>query len=108
MRSCRSSHAVVNYLTRMRVINEAGRCDFDFKVPARARPEGFKPWFDFRPPSETRIFFCHRAALDARTGRRDIEALDGGCAWGQHLIALRLEDGQRFHVPSRLQRRGAA
>jgi len=100
--------AIINYLTRMRIINEAGRCDFDFKGPARARPHEFKPWFELRPPSETRIFFGHWAALGAHTGRRDIEALDGGCAWGQRLIALRIEDGQRFHVPSRLRRSSAA
>ncbi len=100
--------AIINYLTRMRIINQAGRCDFDFKGPAATRPSGFKPWFDFRPPSETRILFGHWAALRACTGRRDIEALDGGCAWGAELIALRLEDGRRFSVPSRLRQRNTA
>jgi len=99
--------AIINYLTRMRIINEVGRCDFDFKGPAHTRPDGFKPWFDYWPSSETRILFGHWAALCARTNRDDIEALDGGCAWGQRLIALRLEDGQRFSVPSRLRRAGA-
>ena len=100
--------AIVNYFTRMRIINEAGRCDFDFKGPLRTLPRGFHPWFDFWPPSETRILFGHWAALGARTNRDDIQALDGGCAWGEQLIALRLEDGRRFSVPSRSRPRSAA
>ena len=100
--------AIINYLTRMRVINKAGRCDFDFKGPLQALGEDFKPWFDYWPPSETRILFGHWAALGAQTGRDDVQALDGGCAWGHQLIAIRLQDGKRFSVPARRTRVDAA
>ena len=103
--------AIINYLTRMRVINHAGRCDYDFKGTRAEQADEFKPWFDYWSKDETRprILFGHWAALGAETGRNDIVALDGGCAWGQRLIAYRLEDGRRFSVPSSLfQAEGAA
>ena len=93
--------AIVNYLVRMRVINPAGRCDFDFKGDDRNESSEFKPWFDYWPGSPTRLLFGHWAALGAETGRQDIVALDAGCAWGYKLMAMRLEDSRRFSVPFR-------
>ena len=92
--------AIINYLVRMRVINEAGRCDFDFKGTANHEHGEFRLWFDFWPRTPERILFGHWAALGAETGRSDIVALDGGCAWGFKLVAMRLEDGVRFSVPA--------
>ena len=100
--------AIINYLTRMRVINAAGRCDFDFKGTSQTPDNDFKPWFHYWPETKTRILFGHWAALGAKTHRDDIIALDGGCAWGQTLIALRLEDERFFSVPARKTRLGAA
>lgn len=90
--------AIINYLVRMRVINKAGRCDFDYKGTGNHCQNDYKPWFDFWPQTPTRILFGHWAALGAETGRSDIVALDGGCAWGHELIAKRLEDDARFSV----------
>ena len=92
--------AIINYLVRMRVINEAGRCDFDYKGTGDQDQGEYRPWFDFWSHTPARILFGHWAALGAETGRSDIVALDGGCAWGYQLVAMRLEDGARFKVPA--------
>lgn len=99
--------AIINYLVRMRVINESGRCDFDYKGVGERTESEYRPWFDFWPETATRILFGHWAALGAETGRSDIVALDGGCAWGYQLVAMRLEDGLRFKVPARPADTGA-
>lgn len=100
--------AIINYLVRMRVINQAGRCDFDFNGVGDHKEAAYSPWFDFWPQPPVRILFGHWAALGAETGREDIVALDGGCAWGYQLIAMRLEDGVRFKVPARSSAQGVA
>ena len=39
---------IVNYLTRMRLTDSAGRLEFSFKDSlSDPMPEGFKPWFEF-------------------------------------------------------------
>ena len=100
--------AIINYLVRMRVINQAGRCDFDYKGAGEPDQGTYRPWFEFWSETPARFLFGHWAALGAETGRGDIVALDGGCAWGYQLIAMRLEDGARFRVPARSPATGAA
>lgn len=66
--------------------------------PAHA-PSGFTPWFTVphaREPGVT-VLFGHWAALGLYRSR-GIVGLDTGCAWGGHLTALRLEDGEVFQV----------
>ena len=93
--------AITNYFVRMRVINQAGRCDFDFKGRSGEAPSEFRPWFDYWPKTSVRVLFGHWAALGGETRRRDLVALDAGCAWGYELMAMRLEDSRRFSVPCR-------
>ena len=93
--------AILNYFVRMRVINRAGRCDFDFNGETGQESVEFKPWFDYWPESSIRLMFGHWAALGGETGREDIVALDAGCVWGHELIAMRLEDSRRFSAPFR-------
>ena len=45
---------------------------------------------------ETHLLFGHWAALEGFTGKNNISALDTGCAWGNKLTALRLEDKTIF------------
>ncbi|WP_010113639.1 symmetrical bis(5'-nucleosyl)-tetraphosphatase [Acinetobacter sp. P8-3-8] len=92
---------ITNYLTRMRLTDANGRLEFSFKDALdEPMPEGFKPWFEFE--SETakthQIIFGHWAALEGKTINAQIQNVDGGCVWGQQLIAYRLEDKQLFKV----------
>lgn len=92
---------ITNYFTRLRYCTPAGRMELTHK--ATVQPEGFMPWFEIPRPDDThyRIVFGHWAALDGRTGHSDIIALDTGCVWGRTLTGMRLDDGERFSVPSR-------
>lgn len=90
---------ITNYFTRMRLCDENGRLEFDFKDDLSApMPEGFKPWFEWSDQLENHIqlFFGHWAALQGKSISSHIHALDGGCVWGGQLIAYRLEDKQFF------------
>lgn len=94
---------ITNYFTRMRLVDDMGRLEFDFKdglnVPM---PEGFLPWFDWELPVKRteKILFGHWAALDGAVDLSHAIPLDGGCVWGGSLDAYRLEDGQRFSTKS--------
>lgn len=90
---------ITNYFTRMRLCDQHGRLDFEFKDNLDApMPVGFKPWFEWSSQIVTthQLFFGHWAALQGQFIDPAIYAIDGGCVWGGHLIAYRLEDSQRF------------
>jgi bis(5'-nucleosyl)-tetraphosphatase (symmetrical) len=85
---------ITNYLTRMRLLDERGALDFSHKGSVESAPAGLTPWFDLQPGAlEEKILFGHWAAIEGRTGREDIIALDTGCVWGRNLTALCLDDG---------------
>lgn len=92
---------ITNYLTRMRLIGADGTLELDFKSGLDdCMPKGFAPWFNFSrmPVSSHRILFGHWAALQAQSIHPNVIALDGGCVWGQDLVAYRLHDGQVYRV----------
>ena len=92
---------IVNYLTRMRLTDAAGRLDYSFKDALDdPMPEGFKPWFGFESPAAQthQILFGHWAALQGQTITEKIKNVDGGCVWGHQLMAFRLEDQQMFAI----------
>ncbi|RLZ06941.1 symmetrical bis(5'-nucleosyl)-tetraphosphatase [Acinetobacter sp. 2JN-4] len=96
---------ITNYLTRMRLTDVDGRLEFSFKDGLDApMPEGFQPWFDFESQTAQthHILFGHWAALHGKTISSSIQSVDGGCVWGQQLIAYRLEDQQLFKVDNPL------
>lgn len=86
---------IVNYLTRMRLTDSAGRLEFSFKDSLNdPMPEGFKPWFEFASQAAQthKVVFGHWAALQGKTISDSIQNVDGGCVWGHQLMAYRLED----------------
>ncbi len=89
---------VVNYFTRMRFLDDAGRLDFRAKEGLESAPPGFFPWFERLHPdlAQRRIVFGHWAALEGRGAPANCLALDTGCVWGRTLTLVRLEDGARF------------
>lgn len=92
---------ITNYLTRMRLTDAEGRLEFSFKdALTDPMPDGFQPWFEFdaKATQTHQIVFGHWAALQAKTINSRIQNVDGGCVWGNQLVAYRLEDQQLFAV----------
>ena len=92
---------ITNYLTRMRLCDAEGRLEFSFKDALdEPMPEGFQPWFKYPALSTAthKIVFGHWAALEAAYVAENIQNVDGGCVWGNQLVAYRLEDQLSFGV----------
>ena len=89
----------INYFTRMRFCKNDGTLDLVNKGKPNENPYQMKPWFDWRLKilkEPFHILFGHWAALEGKTGKNNISALDTGCVWGKKLSALRLEDNRIF------------
>ena len=83
---------VVNYLTRMRLLDSSGAMDFAQKGALHDAPAGLMPWFEdarIQAFDET-LLFGHWASLDGETGTSKCIALDTGCVWGRQLTAYEL------------------
>ncbi|ENV38542.1 MULTISPECIES: symmetrical bis(5'-nucleosyl)-tetraphosphatase [Acinetobacter] len=96
---------ITNYLTRMRLTDAKGRLEFGFKDALDApMPVGFQPWFEFESLAAHthQLIFGHWAALQGKTINSQIQNVDGGCVWGQQLMAFRLEDQHMFAVDNPL------
>ncbi len=91
---------IINAFTRMRFCTPQGKLEFDNVGDLNTAPAGYKAWFNIqnRKTQDTKILFGHWAALQAKVDVPNVYALDGGCVWGEKLIAMRLEDGERFFV----------
>ncbi len=93
---------ITNYLTRMRLVDKAGRLDFSYKGELAGAPKPWLPWYELRKrnPLPVKLVFGHWAALQGRTGMKDVIALDTGCVWGRRLSAVCLETGEKYSVRS--------
>ncbi len=91
---------IVNYLTRMRMLEEPARLNLSFKKEPEAAPEGLQPWFSYvnNKWNNTNLLFGHWAALNGHCPSAQHFALDTGCVWGNKLSALRLQDQHWFAV----------
>lgn len=92
---------ITNYLTRMRLTDKKGRLEFSFKESLDdPMPKGFAPWFEFDSLTAKthQIVFGHWAGLQGKTISPHIQNVDGGCVWGNHLLAYRLNDREMFAV----------
>ena len=101
--------AITNYLTRMRFCDENSKLDLESKEGINTATKGYAPWFNYptKVPEGCHIVFGHWAALEGKTQKDCIHALDTGCVWGGSLTALRLEDRQRFSTPCTLTRKNS-
>lgn len=102
----------VNALTRMRFVTAAGELDFKAKGPPGSQPVGLIPWFEHpnfvnrRGANPVRVLFGHWSTLHLPPELEralTIHPLDTGAVWGGMLTAIRLEDRQRFAVPSSIE-----
>jgi bis(5'-nucleosyl)-tetraphosphatase (symmetrical) len=86
--------AITNHLTRMRICDADGQLELGFKGIAADIPAPYRPWFEWQDEgrrSET-LLFGHWAALECRTDRDDIIALDSGCVWGRNMTMLNMDN----------------
>lgn len=91
--------AITNVLTRLRVCSAEGDMDLSYAGPPDEAPPGFFPWYKI-PSAHKRdetIVFGHWSALGTIIDKK-LLGLDGGCVWGKELVAIRLEDRERFNV----------
>ncbi|MBS7818907.1 symmetrical bis(5'-nucleosyl)-tetraphosphatase [Wohlfahrtiimonas chitiniclastica] len=91
--------AIVNVFTRMRYLFADGHLDFDAKVPLSEATETLIPWF--KMPNAfggTEVIFGHWASLGLHS-ENNITCIDTGCAWGEKLTAIRLDQSPHplFH-----------
>jgi bis(5'-nucleosyl)-tetraphosphatase (symmetrical) len=87
--------AIANYFTRMRLCKQDGTLEFTFTSSLDdAMPDDFLPWFEWQVPRARKILFGHWAALKGEVDLPHARALDGGCVWGNALLAYRLSDGK--------------
>ena len=85
--------AIANYFTRMRLCKQDGTLEFSFTASLDdSMPKDFLPWFEWQVPRKRKILFGHWAALKGEVDLPHARALDGGCVWGNHLLAYRLGD----------------
>jgi bis(5'-nucleosyl)-tetraphosphatase (symmetrical) len=94
--------AITNYFTRMRVIDERGTLDLEYKGDLEQLPAHGFPWYNAYAGRslELEIIFGHWAALDGLIEVPGIHALDTGCVWGNGLTALCLETRERTFIAS--------
>jgi bis(5'-nucleosyl)-tetraphosphatase (symmetrical) len=86
--------------TRLRTLTADGRTCPEFSGPPEQAPRGCRPWYElWQPEAGETVLFGHWAALGFRRLPAAV-CLDSGCAWGQSLTALRLDDGAIFQEPS--------
>lgn len=92
---------ITNYFTRMRFCHADGSLELTSKAGIDTAPDGCFPWFEVpnRANQEVNIIFGHWAALGGSAHVSGVFPLDAGCVWGGKLMAMRLEDQERFSVP---------
>lgn len=89
---------ITNHLTRMRICDANGELELSYKSGLNDIPKGYRPWFEWplaAPRSET-LLFGHWAALECRTERENIIALDSGCVWGRHMTLFNMDSGEKL------------
>jgi bis(5'-nucleosyl)-tetraphosphatase (symmetrical) len=99
---------ITNILTRMRYIKPTLKLDFSANGPPRDKlASPLTPWFEIpaRLRADVRVVFGHWSTLPVGVYGRCF-ALDGGCVWGGHLVALRVDNAAEdwFFVDSHTTR----
>jgi len=81
---------IVNVFTRMRFLESDEKLNLYEKGSPKSSQ--LQPWFDHpRFESEkTRYIFGHWAALEGKTNKENMIALDTGCVWGGNMTLLNL------------------
>src|SRR5438093_7474796 len=90
---------ITNALTRLRICSSQGEIALSYTGPLETVPSGLFPWFQVpkRKSVGVTIICGHWAALGLHM-QDNVIALDSGCVYGRHLVAVRLEDRKVFQV----------
>jgi len=99
---------ITNIFTRMRFIKPTMKLDFNASGSPREKlASPLTPWYEIpaRLRPDVRILFGHWSTLPVGVYGRCF-ALDGGCVWGGHLVALRIDNSAEdwFFVDSHTHR----
>ena len=99
---------ITNIMTRMRFFDSGGKLDFAANgSPRQHAGKGLVPWFQMESKlaPDLRVYFGHWSTLQVGHYGRCF-ALDGGCVWGGHLVALRIDNDTEdwFFVDSHTQK----
>jgi bis(5'-nucleosyl)-tetraphosphatase (symmetrical) len=89
---------IINALTRMRMLDDAGRINFTHSGPPDKGLKNLVPWFE-SPQARwrgTRIVFGHWSALGLIVSD-ELISVDTGCVWGRQLTAVRLTKKPRIY-----------
>ena len=82
---------ILNALTRLRLCDEQGKMDFEYKGPLGAQNKDLHAWFDVpRKSQDINIVFGHWSALGLQN-KHNLLAVDTGCLWGGQLTAARID-----------------
>ena len=84
---------ITNVFTRMRYLTRKGKLDFRVTSgPRRNLNSGLTPWYqkESKLRDDVRVIFGHWSTLPVGCYGRCF-ALDGGCVWGGHMVALRID-----------------
>lgn len=84
---------ITNVFTRMRYFDSEQNLDFTVnRSPRQYLRSGLTPWFQMEATlrEDVRILFGHWSTLPVGCYGRCF-ALDGGCVWGGHMVALRID-----------------
>ncbi|MDW3095650.1 MAG: symmetrical bis(5'-nucleosyl)-tetraphosphatase [Gammaproteobacteria bacterium] len=81
----------LNALTRLRLCDQHGRMDFDYKGPLGEQNSNLHAWFDIpRKSEDLNIIFGHWSALGLKH-TNNLLGLDTGCLWGSQLTAAQID-----------------
>ena len=88
---------ITNVFTRMRVLHEDGRLDFDYKGTREHIPNHLHAWFadKNRQNQDKTLVFGHWSALGFLQ-ENNVLSLDTGAVWGGALTAVNLDNNERF------------
>jgi bis(5'-nucleosyl)-tetraphosphatase (symmetrical) len=84
---------ITNVFTRMRYFGPSHNLDFDANgSPRKFLRSRLTPWYEMQATlrDDIRVLFGHWSTLPVGCYGRCF-ALDGGCVWGGHMVALRID-----------------
>jgi bis(5'-nucleosyl)-tetraphosphatase (symmetrical) len=94
---------IVNIFTRMRFLKQDGALDIENTGSLANKTPGEEAWFNlYQNAGDEKIVFGHWAALKGETNHPSIFGVDTGCAWGNKLTAMRLQNLKTFSCESEI------
>ncbi len=93
---------IVDAFTRMRFVDKNGTLNLTVKTMPEEAPIGYMPWF--KHPNlkvKSQLLFGHWAALQGKTGLKNVISLDTGYIWGGKMTVIELSSMEAFAVANK-------